>query len=310
MNTPRVSTLALCVGAALLAASCGGDAESDADDRPVSTSEDSTTTAPPTTVAARATTAPATSTTVPATTAPATPTIASTTTAASTTTTIPVTTTIATTTTAPAPATTTTMAPAVVEYCASAGPLPDGAVLDYSLTLDIMDDGTANDLIEAYDVAGWSRLRLTTGESVVSEIINPAIDGRYRPLGIATVFPGDSAELFVVIGEGSAAAEIGVFGIDSADCLFSYTFTGTSDDFTLLIRPESPFRSGAACFDGGIGIYSAEQQGDGTWAASGAAYEIATPWTVQYMGGSDDYSEGLDESDLTTFEFNCFGLSL
>jgi hypothetical protein len=202
------------------------------------------------------------------------------------------------------------MAPAAVEYCDSAGPLPDGAVLDYSLTLDIMDDGTANDLIEAYDVGGWSRLRLTTGESVVSEIINPGIDGRYRPLGIATVFPGDSAELFAVIGEGSAAAEIGVFGIDAADCLFSYTFTGTSDDFTLLIRPGSPFRSGAACFTGGIGIYSAEQQDDGTWAASSAAYEIATPWTVQYMGGSDDYAEGLDESELTTFEFDCFGLSL
>ncbi len=206
--------------------------------------------------------------------------------------------------------TTTTAAPVAPEYCDAAAPLPGSAVLDYSLTLDMMDDGTADDVIEAYDIDGWSRLRLRTGGSVVSEIVNPAIDGRYRPLGVASVLPGDSAELFAVIGEGSAAAEIGVFGIDSADCLFSYTYTGTSDDFTMLIRPASPFRSGASCFAGGIGLFSAEQRSDGKWDASSAAYEIATPWTLQYLGGSDDYSEGLDESELRTFEFDCFGLTL
>jgi hypothetical protein len=216
-------------------------------------------------------------------------------------------TTIAPTTAAPP---TTTTAPAAPEYCDDARPLPGSAVLDYSLTLDMMDDGTADDLIEAYDVDGWSRLRLTTGGSVVSEIINPAIDGRYRPLGVASVLPGDSAELFAVIGEGSAAAEIGVFGIDFADCLFSYTYTGASEDFTMLIRPASPIRSGAFCFAGGIALYSAEQRSDGKWDASSAAFEIATPWTMQYLGGSDDYSEGLDESELRTFEFDCFGLSL
>jgi hypothetical protein len=177
------------------------------------------------------------------------------------------------------------------------------------MTLDVMGDGTADDLVEAYDVDGWSRLRLTTG-SVVSEIVNPAIDGRYRPIGVAPVFPGDSAELFAVIGDGTAATEVGVFGIDNADCLFSYTYTGTSDDFVMLIRPSSPFRSGAVCFDGGIGLLTAEQRSDGLWDASSAAYEIASPWTVQYLGGSDDYSEGIDEATLSPFVFDCFGLSL
>jgi hypothetical protein len=182
-------------------------------------------------------------------------------------------------------------------------------VLDSSLTLDVMGDGTADDLVEAYDVDGWSRLRVTTG-GVVSEIINPAIDGRYRPLGVAAVFPGDSAELFAVIGDGSAATEVGVFGIDNADCLFAYTYTGTSDDFTMLIRPASSFRSGAICFDGGIALLSAERRGDGLWDASSAAYEIASPWTVQYLGGTDDYAEGLTEAELSPFEFDCFGLAL
>jgi hypothetical protein len=113
-----------------------------------------------------------------------------------------------------------------------------------------------------------------------------------------------------VVGEGSAAAEIGVFGIDAAECLFSYTLTGTSDDFTMLIRPASGFRSGAFCFDGGIGLYTAEQRSDGRWDASSSAFEIASPWTLQYLGGSDDYSEGLAESELRVFEFDCFGLSL
>ena len=173
-----------------------------------------------------------------------------------------------------------------------------------------MGDGSADDLVEAYDVDGWSRLRLTTGGSVVSEIINPSIDGRYRPIGVAAVFPGDSDELFAVTGDGSAATEVGVFGIDEADCLFPYAYTGTSDEFTMLIRPASPFRSGAFCFAGGIGLYSAEQRVDGLWDASSAAYEVATPGTVQYMGASDDFSEGLDESELTPFEFDCFDLSL
>jgi hypothetical protein len=177
------------------------------------------------------------------------------------------------------------------------------------MTLDVLGDGTADDLVEAYDVDGWSRLRLTTG-SVVSEIINPAIDGRYRPLGVAPVFPGGSAELLSVIGDGSAATEVGVFGIDDAGCLFSYTYLDTSDDFTMLIRPASSFRSGAFCFDGGIGLITAEQRSDGLWDASSAAYENVTPGTVQYLGASDDYSEGLNESDLSPFEFDCFGLSL
>ncbi len=301
MRHARNSTFAIGVCVALLGAACGGS-DGSADGDPATTpSLESTTTAPSTTVAAAATTT-TTSTTEPApTTTPATTTS---------------TTTPPTSTTAPAPPTsvaaTTTIAaaPVALEYCDAAGPLPASAVLDYSLTLDMMDDGTADDVIEAYDVDGWSRLRLTTGGSVVSEIINPAIDGRYRPLGIALVLPGDSAELFAVIGEGSAAAEIGVFGIDSADCLFSYTYSGTSDDFTMLIRPASPFRSGATCFTGGIGLHSAEQRSDGKWDASSAAYEIASPWTLQYMGASDDYSEGLNESELSAFEFDCFDLSL
>lgn len=282
MRHVKTATVAISLFATVLGAGCGGSdgaAESDpvtAPSLPASSTEPSTTVDPTSTTS---TTTPPTTTT-----APATPdTTASVTTAA---------------------------APVAPEYCDAAGPLPVSAVLEYSLALDMMDDGTADDVIEAYDVDGWSRLRLTAGGSVVSEIINPAIDGRYRPLGVASVFPGDSAELFAVIGEGSAASEIGVFGIDAADCLFSYTYTGTSDDFTMLIRPASRVRSGAACFDGGIGLLTAEQRSDGKWDASSSAFEIATPGTLQYLGGSDDYSEGINESELGAFEFDCFGLSL
>ena len=286
MRRTRTSTIAIGLCTAMLVASCGGS-DGAADGEPVT----------PPTSAESSTTVDATSTTT-----------APTATTATTTTTAPTPTTAPTTTTAPAP--TTAAAAVVAEYCDGAGPLPAGAVLDSSSTLDIMGDGTADDVIEAWDVDGWSRLRLTTGGSVVSEIINPAIDGRYRPLGVASVFPGDSAELFSVVGEGSAATEIGVFGIDAADCLFSYTYTGTSDEFTMLIRPASPFRGGALCFDGGIDLFTAEQRSDGKWDASSAAYEIASPWTLQYMGGTDDYTEGLDESELRPFVFDCFGLSL
>lgn len=176
------------------------------------------------------------------------------------------------------------------------------------MALDVMGDGVADDLVEAYDVDGWSMLRIAVGGSVVSEVINPAIDGRYRPLGVASVFPGDSDELFVVIGDGSAATEIGVLGVDGADCLFTYRYTDTADNFTMLIRPGSSFRSGVFCFDGGIGLINAEQRPDGLWDASSAAYEIDTPWTVLYLGASDGYSEGLDESELSPFVFDCFGL--
>ncbi len=287
MRTPPPSLIAVATALALVAVACGaGDGDEGAVSLPTAASTD-----PATTLDAATTSAPTTSD--PTTTAPAT-------TDASTT---------APTTAAPSTAPVTTAAP-VLEYCDGAGPLPAGAVLDSSLTLDVMGDGTADDLVEAYDVDGWSRLRLTTGGSVVSEIINPAIDGRYRPVGVAAVFPGDSAELFAVVGDGDAATEVGVFGIDAAECLFAYTYTGTSDEFTMLIRPASPFRSGAFCFDGGIGLFSAEQRDDGLWDASSAAYEIATPWTVQYLGASDDFSEGLEESELTPFEFDCFDLSL
>lgn len=287
MRTPPPSLIAVATALALVTAACGGGGGDDAGvSLPTASSND-----PATTLDAATTSDPTTS--APTTTAPAT-------TDASTT---------APTTAAPSTAPVTTAAP-VLAYCDGAGPLPAGAVLDSSLTLDVMGDGTADDLVEAYDVDGWSRLRLTTGGSVVSEIINPAIDGRYRPVGVAAVFPGDSAELFAVVGEGDAATEVGVFGIDAAECLFAYTYTGTSDEFTMLIRPASPFRSGAFCFDGGIGLFSAEQRDDGLWDASSAAYEIATPGTVQYLGASDDFSEGLEESELTPFEFDCFDLSL
>ena len=78
----------------------------------------------------------------------------------------------------------------------------------------------------------------------------------------------------------------------------------------MLIRPTSPFRSGDICFEGGIGLVSAEQTGDGTWIASLAAYETATPGTLQYLGASDDFSEGVDESELGSFEFDSFDLAL
>lgn len=281
MSHMRTSTIAFSICAALLGAACGGSDGSAEGDAVTAPSMPATSTEPSTVPSTTVETTTTTSTTA----AP-------------------------TTTTAVAPTTTAPPAPRAPEYCDAAGPLPGTAVLDHSLTLDITDDGTADDVIEAYDVDGWSRLRLTTGDSIVSEIINPAVDGRYRPLGIASVLPGDSAELFAVIGEGSAAAEIGVFGIDTAGCLFSYTHAGTSDDFTMLVRPASPMRSGASCFAGGIGLFSAEQRSDGKWDASSSAFEIATPWTLQYLGGSDDYSEGLDESELSPFVFDCFGLSL
>jgi hypothetical protein len=284
MRTSSSSFPAVVAALVLVAAACGGSdddgsaaslaaAVSSTSDATLDTTSSTlpTTTAPPTTEAS--TTAP--TTVVPSTAAPA----------------------------------TTTAAP-VLAFCAGAGPLPAGAVIESSLTLDVTGDGTADDLVEAYDVDGWSRLRITTGGSVVSEIVNPAIDGRYRPVGVAAVFPGGSAELFAVVGDGDAATEVGVFGLDDAGCVFAYTYSDSVDEFTMLIRPASPFRSGAFCFDGGIGLFSAEQRPDGLWDASSAAYEIATPGTVQYLGASDDFSEGLDESDLTPFEFDCFGLSL
>ena len=294
MRAVRSSTMAIGLAVALLGAGCGG--QDGASDGAAVSALDATTSAPSTTLVPSTTVTTATSTTPPPTSA------------ALPTPTAPPTTGLP--TSVAVPPTTAAAAPAAPDYCEGAGPLPSSAVLDTSLVLDLMGDGSADDLIEAYDVDGWSRLRLTTGGSVVSEIINPAIDGRYRPLGVAPVFPGDSAELFAVIGDGSVATEIGVFGVDADDCVFSYTSADTSEDFTTLIRPASPFRSGAVCFDGGIGVYTAEQRSDGKWDASSSAFEIATPATLQYLGGSDDYSEGLEESELPVFEFDCFGLSL
>ena len=280
----RTSVIAIGLAAALVGAACGGSDDS--------TGGDSVATPPTDATSTVATTESSTTT-------------AATTTAA-TTTAAPTTTAVTTTTVAP----TTTAAPVASDYCEGAAPLPVGAAVLSSASFDVQDDGTADDVVEVYDLDGVSRLRLTTGGSVVSEIVNSAIDGSYRTLGIAPVFSGDSAELFAVIGDGSAATEVGVFGIDAAGCLFGYTYADSGDDFTMLIRPTSPFRSGAICFEGGIGLVSAEQTNDGTWMASGAAYEIATPGTLQYLGASDDFSEGIDESELGSFEFDCFDLAL
>lgn len=104
--------------------------------------------------------------------------------------------------------------------------------------------------------------------------------------------------------EGAAPLPVGATVVSSA------SFDVQDDDLTMLIRPTSPFRSGAVCFDGGIGLLSAEQAVDGTWIASGAAYELATPGTLHYLGASDDFSQGIDESKLAPFEFDCFDLTL
>jgi len=144
MRRHRTSVIALGLGAALLVAACG-ESDSEAEDSPVTTTSTTVavTTIAPTTTAAPATTPAAT--TAPATSAPPATTSPATTIAPATTTMAPATTVTPTTTT------TTTAAPVTVEYCDAAGPLPGTAVLDHSLTLDMMDDGTADDLIEAYD---------------------------------------------------------------------------------------------------------------------------------------------------------------
>jgi len=92
------------------------------------------------------------------------------------------------------------------------------------------------------DTAGGDSVATPTTEATS---IDSSTSSDYRTLGIAPVFPGDSAELFAVSCDGSVATEVGLFGI-----------------------------------------------------------------AVQYLGGSDDYNEGLDESDLGAFEFDCSGLSL
>ena len=69
-------------------------------------------------------------------------------------------------------------------------------------------------------------------------------------------------------------------------------------------------RSGVVCFDGSIGLVSAEQAGDGTSIASGAAYELASTETLDDLGASDDFSEGIDESERAPIEFDCFDPTL
>ena len=125
------------------------------------------------------------------------------------------------------------------------------------------------------------------------------------------MFPGDSAELFSVVGDGSAATEVGVFGTDAAGCLFSYTYADTSDEFTMLIRPASPYRSGAIVLRRRHRpLHRGAAQRRHVGQRRRLRTKIASPWTLQYMESIDDYTEGLDESELRPFVFDCLGLSL
>jgi hypothetical protein len=235
----------------------------------------------------------------------------------SSTTTMAPTTTASPTTTAPAietTATTATTAPPppepAVTYCIGAGPVDGAAVMVSSQLLDLAGDGVADDAVEAYELGGVTSLRVTTGTGVVSELVNPRIDGTTRPLGVADVFAGDSLELFSVVGEGDAASEIAMYGLDATGCLFVYRWADDGTDFTMLIRPGSDVRSGGGCFEGGVYLTNGGRDTDGTWFLASAAYEVVTPGTVEYMGASDDYNEGVAEADLGPFDFDCFGLAL
>ena len=91
--------------------------------------------------------------------------------------------------------------------------------------------------------------------------------------------------------------------------MFTYADRG-GEEARFLIQPSGPLRSGAFCFDGAIASYGAEEDVDGSWIAYGAAFETSSDTELQYQPASDDYAEGLDESELGTHEFDCGGVIL
>lgn len=288
MNRRRAALSAL---ACLALAACG------------STSTESEGTAAPTTEGTETTAAPTTE-------APATTTAATTTppTTAAPTTEAPASTTAPTTTASPPPSTEAPASPAA--QCPDV--FTDGSAPAFgSVTVDLLGDGTADDLVEGFvDPAGNGALRLTTGEGVYSEYIGGPED-QINPIDVVDVFAGGARELVANLGGGDAAFTVALFTADGGGCLTMFTYADRNgEEARFIIQPDGPVRAGAFCSPGAIDVYGAEEDVDGTWIAYGAGYEAASDTDLQYIGASDGYAEGLDVSELGTYEFDCQGVVL
>ncbi|MEM1332202.1 MAG: hypothetical protein AAGG08_01990 [Actinomycetota bacterium] len=307
-RTPLSITIVVTAAAAL--AACGSTTESSGG--AATTASPTDTTAPDTTATettateSTATETTATETTVPeATTAPET-TAAPATTAAPETTAVPETTAAPATTAAP-----TTAAPPAGPTVCPGSDAPAGDPATSSITVDLLGDGTPNDVVEGYVTsAGSPRMRVLTGEGVYSEVVG-AIDDSFRPLGTAPIFAGAANELLAVTGEGEFGTTVGLFTVDEGDCLVQFGWdSGPNGVFEATIRPSTPTRSGMFCYEGGIDLYGAEQFEDGTWDLFGAGYELASQTSMQYSPASDAYVEGIPESELGTYDLDCLGIRL
>ncbi|MEM1332207.1 MAG: hypothetical protein AAGG08_02015, partial [Actinomycetota bacterium] len=196
--------------------------------------------------------------------------------------------------------------------CGPIDPIAFDANVTGSLAVDLIGDGTADDELVGYEVAGQWYLRATVG-GVVSEVelADSAWPQGVRPLGLADVgaiTPGP--EILSVIGGGVSAKWIGIHGLDAERCLFEFTQNGGPLDG--FIDWSASFIDTFGCLTGDTvfgtsGFWRAVyvNHGPDDWSASSAAYHESTPGDFTYIGASDDYSEFLTDADLPAQIFDC-----
>jgi hypothetical protein len=162
----------------------------------------------------------------------------------------------------------------VVPPCGLFAPISGAASIASDITVDVADDGTADDPVVTYLDGDWT-MRATVDDITSEVMISGVGPGAVRALGVADV--GDLTngnEIIATVGAGAYATQIGVFGIDHNGCL------------------------------------SWSNQFDGTYIMDGAAYIESAPGQFTFMPASDDFSEGLTLDQLPTDLFDCNGLSL
>lgn len=196
-----------------------------------------------------------------------------------------------------------------VPPCGLFAPIAGSATIASDITVDVADDGTADDQIVTYLDGGWT-MRATVDGITSEATISGVGPGAVRALGVADVGELTTGnEIIATVGAGAYTTQIGAFGIDNNGCLFHF-LDASGTELAMSSGASIAFGERFSCGPGHIVRNSWNNQFDGTYFMDSAAYIESTPGQFTYMPASDDFSEGLTFDQLPTDLFDCNGLAL
>lgn len=202
--------------------------------------------------------------------------------------------------------------------CGPIGLIPADATITGDLLVDVDADGDADDRLVGYTSAGGRWFLRAVIDGAESELALPddAWPQGILPLGLAELGSLTAGpEILVVTGGGASGKNLGIFGVDSDDCLFRFTIS-SGNPLDIYVGATVNFLDTFGCLPnpnvfGTAGFWTSSyvNDADDEWMGSSAAFGETSPGDFTYIPASDDFSEGLVRDDLPDDMFDCAGVA-